>query len=87
MSARKYRCSVCGYEFDAYNAAKYYCLDTPLQFEDVPSDWKCPVCGYTKEVFAEDDGNAGNFVPLHLKKQIKEQNESKRASAVAEKKN
>ncbi|MCQ2580174.1 MAG: AGE family epimerase/isomerase [Treponemataceae bacterium] len=86
MSARKYRCSVCGYEFDAYNAAKYYCLDTPLQFEDVPSDWKCPVCGYTKEVFAEDDGNAGNFVPLHLKKQIKEQNESKRASAVAEKK-
>ena len=53
MSAKKYKCSVCGYVFNAANAAKYYSLDGSLQFEDVPIDWKCPICGYSKEFFVE----------------------------------
>ena len=80
MSAKKYVCSVCGYEFDAEVAAKYYCLDNPLDFEDVPIDWRCPVCGYTKEVFipSENDSLFEN-IPLQHRKQFIE--ELKRASA------
>ena len=58
MSAKKYVCSVCGYEFDAEVAAKYYCLENPLDFEDVPIDWRCPVCGYTKEVFIPSENDS-----------------------------
>ena len=80
MSARKYVCSVCGYEFDAEVAAKYYCLDNPLDFDDVPADWRCPVCGYTKEVFIpSENDNPFENIPLQHKKQLIE--ELKRASA------
>lgn len=34
------KCSVCGYEYSG---------DIP--FDELPDDWKCPVCGQTKKVF------------------------------------
>lgn len=36
----KYVCDVCGYEYDG---------ETP--FEELPADWKCPICGMGKEHF------------------------------------
>ncbi len=71
MAARKYVCSVCGYEFDAEIAANYYCLDNPLEFEDVPIDWRCPVCGYTKEVFISvEEDELPITLPLQHRKQF-----------------
>ncbi len=36
----RYVCTVCGYEYDG---------DVP--FEELPGDWKCPLCGVGKEKF------------------------------------
>lgn len=38
----KYRCTICGYIYD----------DTDGRWEDLPDDWKCPVCGAPKSAFA-----------------------------------
>ena len=37
----KYVCSICKYEYDGSQGL----------FEDLPDDWKCPVCGMPKTVF------------------------------------
>ena len=38
--AGKYICSVCGYEYSGN-----------IPFEQLPDDWRCPVCGQPKSVF------------------------------------
>ena len=38
-----YRCTICGYIYD--NAKE------SVKFEDLPDDWKCPMCGMGKEMF------------------------------------
>ena len=43
-SGPKYVCSVCGYIYEG---------ETP--FEDLPEDWKCPVCKQPKSVFKKMD--------------------------------
>lgn len=42
---KKYRCKICGY---IYDDAK-----EKVKFEDLPSDWKCPLCGAPKHLFEE----------------------------------
>lgn len=42
-TSKKYRCTLCGY---IYDDAK-----EPIKFEDLPEDWKCPLCGATKDQF------------------------------------
>lgn len=39
----KYRCTVCGYVYDEESEG--------TAFEDLPSDWNCPVCNAPKEAF------------------------------------
>jgi flavin reductase (DIM6/NTAB) family NADH-FMN oxidoreductase RutF/rubredoxin len=39
----KYQCIICGH---IYDDAK-----EKVKFEDLPNDWKCPLCGATKEQF------------------------------------
>lgn len=38
-----YRCTTCGYVYD--NSKE------KVKFEDLPDDWKCPMCGVGKEMF------------------------------------
>lgn len=38
-----YQCTICGY---IYDDAK-----EKIKFEDLPADWKCPICGVGKEMF------------------------------------
>ena len=47
----RWLCQVCGYIYD--EAAGEPMTNTPpgTRFEDLPADWKCPVCGSGKEVF------------------------------------
>jgi len=42
---RKYRCKICGHIYDE-NVEE-------VRFEDLPSDWKCPLCKVGKELFEE----------------------------------
>lgn len=39
----KYRCKLCGYIYDDEKEA--------IKFEDLPDDWKCPLCGAGKDMF------------------------------------
>ena len=42
---KKYRCTICGYIYDDSKEK--------IKFEDLPDDWKCPVCGARKSLFVE----------------------------------
>lgn len=39
----KYRCTICGYIYDDEKES--------VKFEDLPDDWKCPICGIGKDAF------------------------------------
>ena len=41
----KYICDVCGYEYDPGKEGK--------AFNELPDDWKCPICGVGKDQFSE----------------------------------
>ena len=45
---KKYRCLLCGY---VYDDAK-----EKVKFEDLPDDWRCPLCGAPKSAFQEIKG-------------------------------
>ena len=47
---QKFRCKICGF---AYNPAE----NNNIAFENLPDDWKCPVCGASKT----------DFEPIHEK--------------------
>ena len=42
---KKYRCLICGYIYDDSVES--------VKFEDLPEDWKCPICGAPKDMFEE----------------------------------
>jgi rubredoxin len=50
---KKYRCLVCGYEYDPEAGDPANGVDPGTSFDDVPDDWTCPVCGAGKEEFEE----------------------------------
>ncbi|MEA5573383.1 rubredoxin [Calothrix sp. UHCC 0171] len=50
---KKYICSVCGYEYDPEMGDPDSGIEPGTAFEDIPDDWVCPICGATKEQFAE----------------------------------
>ena len=41
----KYKCSICGYIYDDEKEA--------VIFDDLPDDWKCPLCQQPKSVFVK----------------------------------
>ena len=42
-SMGKYKCLACGYIYDEEKEG--------VRFEDLPTDWKCPLCGVGKDMF------------------------------------
>ena len=42
---KKYRCKICGHIYDE--------TVEKVKFEDLPEDWKCPLCGAPKNLFEE----------------------------------
>ena len=42
-TSKRYKCTICGYIYDD-EVEK-------IKFEDLPSDWKCPICGVGKDKF------------------------------------
>ena len=43
----KYVCTICGYVYDEEQEG--------VKFEDLPEDWKCPLCGVGKDMFKPVD--------------------------------
>lgn len=50
---KKYRCKICGYIYDPEVGDPMGGIDPGTAFEDIPNDWRCPICGITKDDFEE----------------------------------
>ena len=50
-SKDKYRCEVCGYEYDPAVGDPENDIEPGTSFEDLPDDWLCPLCHVGKERF------------------------------------
>ncbi len=48
---RKYICKVCGYIYNPTAGDPDSGIAPGTAFEDIPDDWRCPVCGVTKSDF------------------------------------
>ncbi|MDR1740602.1 MAG: rubredoxin [Synergistaceae bacterium] len=44
---KKYVCDVCGYVYDPAS-------EGGVDFDSLPNDWVCPVCGVGKDQFAPE---------------------------------
>ncbi len=51
--SRIYQCQVtnCGYAYNPDIGDKKGNIGAGTKFEDLPDDWKCPVCGASKKSF------------------------------------
>ena len=47
----KYVCELCGYVYEPELGDPENEIETGTDFEDLPSDWICPLCGATKDDF------------------------------------
>lgn len=50
-----YRCKVCGYVYDPDQGDPVQGIEAGTSFEDLPDDWRCPVCSVSKDDFFEID--------------------------------
>ncbi len=48
---KKYRCVVCNWVYNPEVGDPDSGIAPGTQFEDIPEDWSCPICGITKEDF------------------------------------
>ncbi|KUG19915.1 rubredoxin [hydrocarbon metagenome] len=44
-------CTVCGYVYNEDAGEPATSTEPGTKFEDLPEDWKCPVCGAGKDEF------------------------------------
>ncbi|WP_409199444.1 rubredoxin [Methanobrevibacter sp. DSM 116169] len=49
----KYKCSICGYVYDSEIGDPNRGIEAGTAFEDLPDNFKCPVCGAGKTFFKE----------------------------------
>lgn len=50
----KWVCTICGYVYDPAKGDPDNGIDPGTSWEDVPSDWVCPVCGASKDDFEQE---------------------------------
>lgn len=51
-----WRCTVCGYIYDEEKGENTTGSAPGTRFEDLPSGWRCPICGAPKEAFVKEPG-------------------------------
>ncbi|MGM0472305.1 MAG: rubredoxin [Bacillota bacterium] len=49
----EYICDVCGYVYNPEEGDPDNGIEPGTAFEDLPDDWKCPICGVGKDQFSE----------------------------------
>lgn len=47
----KFKCTVCGYEYDPAKGEPENNIPAGTSFENLPEDWVCPICGVGKDSF------------------------------------
>ncbi len=47
----KYKCMLCGWVYDSEKGDEAHGIAPGTLFEELPDDWKCPLCGATKDMF------------------------------------
>ena len=52
----KYICTVCDFIYDPEIGDPEGGIEPGKQFEDIPDDWVCPLCGVGKEDFEPYNG-------------------------------
>ena len=52
MTVQKYVCNVCGYVYDPSEGDVDSGIVAGTNFNDLPDEWACPVCGVDKGEFA-----------------------------------
>ena len=52
--SRKFVCSVCGWTYDEAEGAPDYGINPGTAWEDVPDDFRCPICKVPKSKFEEE---------------------------------
>ncbi len=50
----KYVCNVCGYIYDEDLGDDSQNIAPGTKFEDLPSDWLCPLCSVGKDEFSKE---------------------------------
>ena len=50
-----YVCELCGYEYDPKKGDEENGILPQTDFEDLPNDWACPMCGASKDDFEAVD--------------------------------
>ena len=50
----KWVCTICGYVYDPKKGDPDNGVDPGTAWEDVPSDWMCPICGAAKSDFEKE---------------------------------
>lgn len=51
----KYICTVCDWVYDPEIGDPEHGIAPGTEFEDIPDDWVCPLCGVGKEDFEKID--------------------------------
>lgn len=51
---KRYVCKVCGYIYDPQLGDPENKIEPNTPFEELPSDWVCPLCGADKTQFEEE---------------------------------
>ena len=46
-----YVCALCGYEYHASIGDPEQGIEAETEFEELPANWVCPLCGATKDDF------------------------------------
>lgn len=55
---RKFVCSICGYIYDEAKGIPESGIESGTRWEDISSDWLCPLCGASKSEFnIQDEAN------------------------------
>ena len=54
---KAFTCVLCGYEYDPKKGDPENGILPGTDFEDLPEEWVCPLCGASKEDFEEVDAS------------------------------
>lgn len=53
LNMKRYTCALCGYQYNPQKGDEENGIESGTDFEDIPEDWVCPLCGASKEDFEE----------------------------------
>jgi len=51
LDTGKRKCRICGYIYDPEKGDEIHFIFPGIKFEDLPDNWRCPICKYSKAYF------------------------------------